>query len=125
MSKKILIVDDEKDLRDALGEALEHAGYQTLSASDGEEGVTKALEEKPDLILLDIMMPNMNGHEALARIRKDAWGKDAKVLLLTASDDPADVVNVVQNEGTDYLVKSNWSLEDVVKRVKQSLLGYD
>jgi len=122
--KKILIADDEKDLRDALREALEGAGFSVLEAVDGEEAVSIALTERPDLILLDIMMPKMNGHEALRAIRRNPWGKNAKVISLTALDDATSISNAVFLKTGEYIIKSSASLADIVKKVKQHLVGY-
>ena len=124
MAKKILIVDDEQDLRDALSVALGAAGFSTLTAADGETGLSVALAEKPDLILLDIAMPKMNGHQTLSRLRRDSWGKDVPVLLLTNYDDPANIVEGVELKSNDYIIKSSESLESIVKKVKQQLAGY-
>ena len=120
MSQKILVVDDEKDLRDALAE-----GYEVITGANGRECIDLALTHKPDLILLDIMMPEMDGHNALKELRKDPWGKDVKVLMLTVMSDPGNVTQAVEQGGSDYLIKSNWSLDDIIKKVKQTLSGYD
>ena len=122
--KKILIVDDEKDLRDALQSALEEAGYETIVAEDGNIGIHKALIFKPDLILLDILMPNKNGHETLHELRKDPWGKTVPVLLLTNFDDATNITTSVGLKGDDYIIKSQTNLQTIVKKVKQFLLGY-
>jgi CheY-like chemotaxis protein len=124
MSQKILVVDDEQDLRDALSEALIDAGYEVVKATNGQECVELALVHKPDLILLDIMMPHMDGHQALKEIRKDPWGKNVKVLMLTVSGDPTHISNAVAFGSDDYLIKSNTSLSDILKKVKQALAGY-
>jgi len=122
--KKILIADDEKDLRDALRETLEGAGFAVLEAKDGEEAVDIAFREHPDLILLDIMMPKMNGHEALRTIRRDSWGKKAKVITLTSLDDATSVSNATFLKTNAYIIKSSESLADILKKVKQQLAGY-
>lgn len=123
--KKVLIVDDEQDLRDAVHEALETAGFEVLEAKNGAVGLTVALEEKPDLILLDLMMPEINGIGMLSRLRKDPWGKHAIVVLLTALEDAGSVAQAVEAGGNDYLIKPNIKLEDIVKKVKQHLVGYN
>ena len=122
--EKILIVDDEVDLREALSSALTAAGFVTLTAVDGEEGLTKALAHKPNLILLDIDMPKMNGHKVLSELRRDVWGKTVPVILLTNSDDPANMVQGFGLKSSDYLIKSNISLEDLTKKVRLSLAGF-
>jgi two-component system, OmpR family, alkaline phosphatase synthesis response regulator PhoP len=124
LSQKILIIEDEKDLREALHTSLENAGYTVSTAVDGEDGLTQALQVKPDLILLDIGMPKMNGHQVLNELRRDSWGKTVSVLLLTNADDPANIIRGVGLRGNDYIIKTQVSLSDVVQRVKQYLGGY-
>jgi DNA-binding response OmpR family regulator len=121
---RILIVDDENDLLSALDAAFSAAGFSVFLAKDGIEGLGIALREKPDLILLDIRMPKMNGHKMLQELRKDPWGKMVKVLLLTNADDPTNITRGIELQSNDYLIKSQVSLEELVKQVKQHLAGY-
>ena len=72
MSARILIIEDERPMRTALADALEGEGYRTLTAADGEEGLERALSEKPDLILLDVMMPRLDGYAVCAELRRRA-----------------------------------------------------
>jgi len=81
---KILVVDDEPDVVDMLGMMLENASYEVVCAYDGKEGIDKAKEEKPDAIVLDLMMPGMDGFEACKEMKNDADLKDIPVLVLTA-----------------------------------------
>lgn len=122
--KKILVVDDEQDLRDAVRDALTSAGFEVVEAHNGEVGLQVALEQKPDLILLDLMMPEINGIGMLSRLRQDPWGKHATVVLLTALEDANSVAQAVEAGGNDYLIKPNIKLEDIVKKVRQHLVGY-
>jgi DNA-binding response OmpR family regulator len=122
--KKILVIDDEKDLRDALRVALTSAGYSVSEAEDGQNGLVLAEDERPDLILLDIMMPNMSGHQVLREIRMKPWGMRMKIILLTNSDDPTNISQGVELKSNDYIIKSQTSLSDIVKKVKQHLAGY-
>lgn len=122
--RKVLIVDDEADLRDALHTAFTAAGYTPLVATNGEEALSIALSEKPDIVLLDIAMPKMNGHETLAKLRRDSWGKDVPVLFLTNFDDPTNITHGVAGHSNDYIIKSSTSLEEIVKRTTQHLTGY-
>jgi two-component system alkaline phosphatase synthesis response regulator PhoP len=124
MAHKILVIDDEKDLRDALRIKLETSGYTVIDAINGEDGLVKAESERPDLILLDIMMPKMDGHRVLNRIRQLPWGLHVHVLLLTNADDPLNITKGVELHSNDYIIKSQTSLEDIVKKVKQHLAGY-
>lgn len=121
---KILVVDDEKDLREALASALTDAGYDVSAAEDGKSGLDAARAQKPDLILLDIMMPKMNGHQVLHELRRDAWGKTVPVLLLTNADDAGNIATGIGEKSDEYLIKSQTSLKDIVTRVKQYLAGY-
>ncbi len=122
--KKILVVDDDTTLREALDTALTQAGFMTIIASDGEAGLASALEHKPDLILLDIHMPKMSGHEMLLELRKDTWGKTVPVLLLTNYDDPKNITEGFGLKADDYIIKSNVSLQSITTKVKQYLAGY-
>lgn len=120
--KKILIVEDEEGLRDILAEELEQEGVKVLHAADGQEGLDLALQEHPNLILLDLLMPNVDGLTMLENLRKDSWGKDAKVVILTnAENDVEKVAKALNNDVFEYLVKTRWSLEAVVERVKEKL----
>lgn len=119
--KTILVVDDEKDLRDALVTILSDEGFNVLTAQDGDEGLQMAFEHKPDLILLDLVMPKLDGYAVLDRLRADEWGKDANVFLLTVLDDIDSVTRAVEHGGLEYFVKTDWRLEDIVKKVKEKL----
>lgn len=123
-TSKILVIDDEKDLREALLTSLKSAGCLALGAVDGEEGLQRALTHRPDLILLDINMPRMNGHEMLNQLRRDTWGKNVPVILLTNADDATNISTGIGMKGNDYIIKSQTSLETIVKKVKQYLAGY-
>jgi DNA-binding response OmpR family regulator len=122
--KKVLIIDDEKDLLDALGDALRESEFTVFEARNGEEGLRIALEEKPDAILLDITMPQMTGHEVLNELRKDSWGKDVKVIVLSNRDDLDNISDGFGQKGDDYIIKSNASLREIITKVKQHLVGY-
>ncbi|MDC1205408.1 response regulator [Candidatus Pacebacteria bacterium] len=119
--KKILVAEDEKDLREALFTVLSAEGYEVLSADNGQAALDSALKEHPDLILLDLMMPKMDGHAVLKALSEDTWGKNAKVIVLTALDDMETLSTTMENGGFDYMVKSDWKLEDIVKKVKEKL----
>jgi len=118
---KILVVDEEKDLRDALRIKLESAGYQVIEAIDGEDGYAKAELHKPDLILLDITMPKMDGQQVLNLIRQTPWGLRIHILILTNADDPHNIAQSAILHSDDYIIKSQTSLEDILEKVKQHL----
>ena|SRR5579859_4647359 len=117
----ILIVEDETPLRHALSTKLIHEGFSVLQAIDGESGLAIALEKHPDLILLDIIMPNLNGITVLERLQADAWGKTVPIILLTNLSDELKVTENFPKNVVGYLVKSDWKLEDIVNRIKEQL----
>ena len=118
MDKKILIVEDEPDIREAMAEAVAEAGFQVFTASNGAEGYETAIAQEPDLILLDIVMPVMDGHTTLKKLRQHPWGQHAKVVMLTSMDDVRNVANAHESTITDYLIKPHSSLEEIVAKVK-------
>jgi two-component system, OmpR family, alkaline phosphatase synthesis response regulator PhoP len=121
---KILIIDDEGDLRIALRSALTDAGFEVIEAVNGKDGLVKAREDEPDLILLDLTMPHMNGHQVLRELKAHPTRNNPHILIFTNSDDAANITRGVALKGDDYIMKSQTSLSDIVKRVKQRLAGY-
>ena len=120
-NKRILIVDDERPIMHALRDKLSREGFQVLEAQNGKDGLDIALGEHPDLILLDIVMPVMDGITALQELRKDSWGKNAKVIILTNLSDNERVGEAVKEGAYDYLVKTDWKLDDVIAKVREKL----
>ena len=102
---KILVVDDEDDVRNLLVMIFRDAGYQVSSAQNGKEAVDKARNEKPDLIFLDILMPVMDGFEASSRLKKEPITKDTFIAFLTAKDMPQDWDRGLQSEADVYIAK--------------------
>lgn len=122
LNKKILIVEDEAPLRNAVSDILTFEGFEVFQAKNGQEGLDTALKEHPDLILLDLMMPIMDGLTMLEKLRQDAeFGKSAAVILLTNINDPDKVAMATEAGSYDFLVKSDWNIEDVVKKIKGRL----
>lgn len=119
--KTILLVEDDEQIVNITADSLENQGFEVIKAKNGEEGLEKAIKFKPDLILLDIVMPVMDGMTMLGKLRADAWGKTAKVIILSNLSGTEDVHIALENEVFDYLTKVNWSLEDLVKMVKEKL----
>jgi len=119
--KAILIIEDEMSLLEALKIKFTKEGFGILEAKNGVEGLEVAKKEHPDLILLDIIMPKMDGLTMLSRLREDKWGKDVPVILLTNLND-SEKISEASKEGVyDFLVKSDWHIDDVVKKVKETL----
>lgn len=119
MQKHILIVEDETDIREAMAEAIADAGFTVTTAENGQVGLQKALEIKPDLILLDLIMPVLDGHGTLKKLREDAWGRNAKVVVLTAMDDVTNVATAYKGSIAGYIIKAHSSLDEIVKKVKE------
>ena len=119
----ILIIEDEHSLQQALDDALSQKGFQCTCASDGEEGLRAAIAKKPDLIMLDLAMPKMDGFEMLKKLRADPWGANARVLVLTnfSADSPERVRAAVETYPEYYLVKSDWSIKDIIKKTEEML----
>jgi len=121
MNKKILIVDDEPALLTALVDKFTREGFFVTSAKDGQEGLNSALTNHPDLILLDIILPVKDGMTMLCELRKDAWGKTVPVILLTNLSEAEMVAGSLSQGIHEYLVKSDWKLDDIAKKVKEKL----
>ncbi|WP_313526569.1 response regulator [Anaerotignum sp.] len=117
MEKKILIVDDEKNIVDIIAFNLKKEGYKILKAADGAEGVKLALAENPDLILLDIMMPKMDGYEACKKIREK---KNTPIIMLTARAEEVDKVLGLELGADDYVTKP-FGVRELMARVKANL----
>ncbi len=148
LTKKILIIEDEAPMRRILKDVFEQEGLKVSEAADGVWGLEKALADHPDLILLDIVMPKMDGITLLKKLRADAWGQTVPVLILTNLSNASRVINAfefdarVKNERLpgktdehiksylnkrlesgidDYLIKTDCRLEDIVRKVKSKL----
>ncbi len=119
--KTILVVEDDEPLLAAVSHKLRLAGFSVLQASDGVAGLKSALEHHPDLILLGILLPKMDGMTVLKKLRADAWGADARVILLTNLSDTDSIATAAEGEVYDYLVKNHWTLDEVVQKVKERL----
>lgn len=121
VNKKILIIEDASSVLQILAGKLNDEGFKVLGAEDGEEGLKLAFKEHPDLILLDIIMPKIDGITVLKKLRADDWGKDVPVIILTDLSDAETVADALENNVYEFLVKADWKLEDVVKKVKEKL----
>jgi len=119
--KKILIVDDEAVLLNLLSSKINSNGFSVIEARDGDEGLQKALSEHPDLILLDIIMPKMDGITMLKKLRLDSWGQNVPVIILSNLNTAESVEKSLANGAYDYLIKIDYTLDDLVKIVKKRL----
>jgi len=119
--KKILIIEDESALQKTLGDVLSQNGYQTKSALDGETGLKLTQSEKPDLILLDLILPKLHGFGVLKRIKENPETKKIPVVILTNLESMQDIEKAMELGATNYLVKANYSLKDLLIKIKEVL----
>jgi two-component system phosphate regulon response regulator PhoB len=119
--KTVLIVEDEQMLLSALQRKLESAGLNVLTAKDGSEGLKLALENRPDLILLDIILPLMDGITFLERLRRDEWGKQVPVIVLSNLSKASTITETKEKGVKMFLVKTDWKIDDVLQKIKNEL----
>ncbi len=117
----ILLIDDDEALLEAIADKLLAKGYTVSSAKNGADGAALALEKHPDLILLDIVMPQMNGWEVLDALNNDAWGKTAHVVMLSNSDDMENISQAVEHNMKEYIIKGAWPLDELVGKIEEKL----
>lgn len=119
--KKILVVEDDRFVLGLLSGALAKKGFEVIQAASGDQGLNSALKEHPDLILLDIVLPQMDGITMLKKLRLDEWGKDVPVIILTNFSNVEQVSEALESGVRDYIVKADWKLEELIKRVEEKL----
>lgn len=119
--EKILIIEDDLALLSTLVENLEESGFEVVKAIDGEQGFSSAISNKPDLILLDILLPKLNGYDVLKKLREDESGKNIPVIVLTNLNSTPDVSKALETmpEIKGYIIKSEWKIDDIIKKVKE------
>jgi len=119
--KKILFIEDESALQRTFGDILRREGYEMISALDGEAGLKLAKTKKPDLILLDLVLPKVHGFEVLKELKKTPETKEIPVIVLTNLEEMGDVDKAVELGARTYLVKTQYSLEEIVAKIKKAL----
>ncbi|QHI71072.1 winged helix-turn-helix domain-containing protein [Aminipila terrae] len=120
--KKILIIEDEPNIIELVGYNLKNNGYDYISAEDGIMGITLVHKEKPDLILLDLMLPGKNGHEICRELRED--GNKTPIIMLTAKSDEVDKILGLEFGADDYITKP-FSVRELMARIKAVLRRYE
>ncbi len=121
---KVLVVEDEEIIRKTYADELSDSGFSVLVAGDGKEGLELALHEKPDIILLDVLMPIMDGLSMMDQLRKDqTYGKKVPIILLTnlSAGEEKIMQAIIKNEPAHYLIKSDWSLSQVIEKINERL----
>ncbi len=121
--KILLIIEDEKPIRDVLHTKLESEGFTVIEAEDGKKGLDLSLEKHPDLILLDLVMPKIDGMNVLRKLRGDSWGKTVPVIILTnlPSEDEGRNRDITELEPTYYFVKLDKGIEEISDKIKERL----
>lgn len=119
--QKILIIEDEKALMNVMRIKLESENYEVLTALGGEEGIKVIQEKMPDLVLLDIIMPEMDGFEVLEKLKVNEETKDIPVIVLSNSGREEEIEKGRKLGAVDYLIKAQLSLEEMVEKVKKYL----
>jgi two-component system phosphate regulon response regulator PhoB len=119
--KTVLVVDDMAVFRDPIAASLGLAGFKTVKAADGLQGLDALREHRPDLVLLDLSMPNLDGLSVLRAIRRDPVSGQVPVIMLTALTDKKFIIDAAKLGVRDYLLKSRFSLTELAERVRSAL----
>jgi len=122
MSHKILIIEDDDFLRSLAVTKLEKEGFTVAQASDGKSGVDQATGSLPDLIILDLMLPVMDGFAVLATLKAEDATKNIKVIVFSNLGEDSDIKKCLDMGANDYLIKANFTLDELVEKIK-ALLG--
>lgn len=118
---KILIVEDDKFLRDLLERKLIKEGYEISVAVDGEEALRKVKEEKPDLVLLDLILPGVGGFDVLVQIKKDAELSEIPVIILSNLGQKDDIEKGLKLGAMDYLIKAHFAPGEIIEKIKKAI----
>jgi DNA-binding response OmpR family regulator len=115
---KVLIVEDDKFLRELMSQKLTKEGYEVFSAVDGEEGVKKVKEEKPDIILLDLILPGIDGFEVLTKVKEDPSVSSIPVIILSNLGQKEDIERGMKIGAPDYLIKAHFTPSEIIEKIK-------
>lgn len=121
MPKTILLIEDEAALQKTFGDILKQEGFKMMGALDGEAGLNMARTEKPDLILLDLVLPKVHGFEVLRALKEDSTTKNIPIIVLTNLEGMGDVEKALELGATTYLVKASYTLEEIVAKIKKAI----
>jgi len=118
---KILFIEDEEALQKSLTKALQLEGFDVLSAHDGQSGIDMTEKERPDLVLLDLILPKVDGFEVLKRIKTSPSTKEIPVIILTNLEQIQSVEKLIQYGPLNYLVKANYNLDEIIEKIREVL----
>ena len=121
MEKTILIIEDDKFLRELISQKLNKENYKVVEAVDGEEGIKKVKEEKPDLILLDLILPGIDGFEVLSRVKEEPSLNKIPVIVLSNLGQRDDVERGLKLGAVDYLIKAHFTPGEIIEKIKTAL----
>jgi DNA-binding response OmpR family regulator len=119
--KKIIVADDEQFITTAYTDGLQRAGFEVIAAHNGEEAYDLISKEKPDLVLLDLIMPKLNGFEVLKKVKSESELQNIPIVILSNLSQETDEVEAKKMGATDFIVKSDISLQDLITRINQLL----
>ena len=117
--KLILFIEDNPAIQKTFGEILTQEGYQVIPAIDGEAGISLAKKEKPDLILLDLILPKKDGFEVLKEVKAEEQTKNIPVIVLSVLEGSEDIQKAIEYGANSYLIKSDYTPEELVRKVKE------
>ncbi len=118
MAKKILVIEDDKFLRELISQKLLKEGYDILEAIDGERGIESAKTEKLDLILLDLILPGIDGFEVLARLKSDPEVSEIPVIILSNLGQKDDIEKGLKMGAVDYLIKAHFTPAEIIEKIR-------
>ncbi|MFH1656730.1 MAG: response regulator [Candidatus Nealsonbacteria bacterium] len=118
MEKKILIIEDDKFLRELISQKLLKEGYDVAEAVDGEKGIRAVKEEKPDLVLLDLILPGVDGFEVLAKVKEDPILAEIPVIILSNLGQKDDIERGLKMGADDYLIKAHFTPGEIIEKIK-------
>ena len=121
MAKKVLIIEDDKFLRELIARKISEQGYEVFEAEDGSAGFKKIKEIKPDLILLDLILPTVDGFEVLAQLKKEVTLSSIPVIILSNLGQKEDVEKGLKLGAAGYLIKAHFNPDEIIERVKDVL----
>lgn len=121
MNKKILLVEDDKFLRDLFAKKLKSEDYEVAESVDGESGLIKAKEISPDLILLDLILPGIDGFSFLKKIKEDLALNQIPVIILSNLSQEEDVKKALELGATDFIIKANFTPSEIIEKIRKNL----
>ena len=123
MQKKILVIEDDTNAMKVLMMRFSDEGFSVMGATTGEEGLSMALSEHPSIMLVDIILPKMNGIEVVEKIRQDEWGKTARIIVVSNLTDEISIRRLAELGVIRYIVKTDFSVEKLIDMVKKEVFS--